>query len=138
LHVFGVGGPSRAEPGVDAHAAPEDSRAAFPAGAVLVVPLDLASGVRMKILEAWARGVAVIATPAAAAGLEAVDGRELLLAQGAGGFVAALRRLHSEPGLGPTLTAAGRSLLRRRHDPATVATALAEIYALAGGTKRKS
>jgi polysaccharide biosynthesis protein PslH len=138
LHVFGSGGEAVPEPGIESHPAPDDSRTAFPPGAVLVVPLALASGVRMKILEAWARGVAVVATPAAAAGLEAQGGRELLLAQGAEGFVAALRRLHDEPGLGPALTASGRALLRRRHDPATVAAALAAIYALASGTKKKS
>jgi polysaccharide biosynthesis protein PslH len=138
LHVFGGIGPPALDQGIELHAAPADSRAAFPPGAVLVVPLALASGVRMKILEAWARGVAVVATPAAAAGLEAGDGRELLLAQGADGFVAALRRLHDEPGLRPALIAAGRDLLRRRHDPVNVAAALAGIYADACGTKKKS
>jgi len=139
LHVFGIEGATAPESGIEWHAGPADSRTAFPRGAVLVVPLDLASGVRMKILEAWARGIAVVATPAAAAGLEATDGRELLLAQGAEGFVAALRRLHDESGLASALTTAGRELLRRRHDPAAVAAALAAIYEeAAGGTKKKS
>ncbi len=138
LHVFGEGGSSPPELAVESHAAPDESREAFAPGAVLVVPLDLASGVRMKILEAWARGVPVVATAAAAAGLRAEDGRELLLAQGADGFVAALRRLHESRDLGPALTAAGRALLRRRHDPATVAAALAGIYDEASGTKKKS
>jgi glycosyltransferase involved in cell wall biosynthesis len=74
----------------------------------------------------------VVATPTAAAGLEATDGRELLLAPDAPGFVAALRRLHDEPALRPALTAAGRDLLHRRHDPAAVAAALAAIYSEAG------
>jgi hypothetical protein len=138
LHTFGFGAPTGGEPGVSSHPAPGDSRDAFPGGAVLVVPVDLASGVRMKILEAWARGVAVVATPAAVAGLEAEDGRELLVARGAEGFVAALRRLHDQPGLATALTAAGRDLLRRRHDPAAVAGALARIYEEARGTKKKS
>jgi hypothetical protein len=138
LHVFGVGGAAAPELGLESHDAPADSRAAFPPGAVLVVPLSLASGVRMKILEAWARGIAVVATPAAASGLEATDGRELLLAEGAAGFVAALRRLNEEPGLAVALTAAGREFLRRRHDPSAVAAALAAIYAEAWGTKKKS
>ena len=129
LHVFGFEPRSLGAEGLDLHPAPRESREAFPAGAVLVVPLIVASGVRMKILEAWARGVPVVATPTAAAGLEATDGRELLLAQGADAFAAALRRLHDEPALGPALTAAGRGLLRRRHDPVTVAAALAAIYA---------
>jgi glycosyltransferase involved in cell wall biosynthesis len=67
--------------GVETHPAPADSREAFAPGAILVVPLRIASGIRMKILEAWARGLPVVATPEAAAGLEAEDGRELLLAE---------------------------------------------------------
>jgi hypothetical protein len=128
LHVFGFETHALSAEGLERHRAPVTSREAFPPGAVLVVPLEIASGVRMKILEAWARGVPIVATPAAAAGLGAEPGRELLVARGADDFVAALRRLHDEPALGPALTAAGRDLLRRRHDPATVAAALTEIY----------
>jgi hypothetical protein len=43
-----------------------------------------------------------------------------------------LVRLHDDPALRPALTAAGRDLLHRRHDPAAVAAALAAIYSEAG------
>lgn len=137
LHVFGFEDVGLSAEGLQAHPAPADSRDAFPAGAVLVVPLDVASGVRMKILEAWARGVPVVATPAAAAGLGAEDGRELLVAQGSDGFVGALRRLRDEPSLAAALAKAGRALLKRRHDPTAVAAALLRVYEGAG-TKKKS
>lgn len=61
--------------------APEDSSVALARGSVLVVPLHVASGVRMKILEAWSRGVVVVATPTAARGLEAQAGEDLLVAE---------------------------------------------------------
>ncbi len=155
LHVFGVargaaaepappgggGGPRSAGPagavdkgrdaerGITWHAAPADSAAAFACGSIHVVPLRFGSGVRMKVLEAWARGVPVVATPEGAAGLEAVDGVELLVARDAAGFAAACRRLCEEPGLAAALAAGGRAALRRRHDPATVARRLLELYA---------
>ena len=129
LHRFD-GGP--AAPGVVAHPPPADSRAAFAPGAVLAVPLAIASGVRMKILEAWSRGLPVVASPAAAAGLEAADGRELLLADGAAGFAAALARLERERGLAARLVAAGRAALAARHDPGAVADRLLALYASAG------
>jgi glycosyltransferase involved in cell wall biosynthesis len=129
LHVFGFAGPRLVAEGALLHPPPRDSREAFSAGAVLVVPLDVASGVRMKILESWARGVPVVATPAAAAGLGAESGRELLVAEGAEGFTEALLRLRNEPDLVATLTEAGRALLRRRHEPAAVAATLARVYA---------
>jgi polysaccharide biosynthesis protein PslH len=121
LHVFGA---EAAGAGVHRHQAPVDSRQAFVRGAILVVPLRVGSGIRMKILEAWARGVPVVATAAAAAGLEARDGVELLLAADGAEFAAALARLHREPGLATALTAGARALLRRRHDPAGVAEQL--------------
>jgi len=93
--------------------------------------LRVASGVRMKVLEAWARGIPVVATPAAAAGLECADGCELLLADDADGFARALDRLRSEPALRERLVAAGRAALAARHAPASVATELAAAYAMA-------
>jgi len=79
LHLFGD---SRATgDAITRHAPPADPAVAFAEGSILVVPLATASGVRMKVLEAWARGVPVVATPAAAAGLDATDGEELLIAE---------------------------------------------------------
>ena len=53
----------------------------------------------------------VVATPEGAAGLETEDGRELLIAERADGFAAALERLARSPELGASLTEAGRRLL---------------------------
>jgi hypothetical protein len=134
LHAYGL--PVRAGARVVARPAPADSRNAFAVGSVLVVPLRVASGVRMKILEAWARGVAVVATPEAARGLDAADGRELLLAREPEELARALRRLHEEPGLAAALVAAGRGRLASRHEPTTVAARLVEVYAFAASTVR--
>ena len=88
------------------------------------MPLAIASGIRMKILEAWARGVPVVGTPEAVAGLAARDGEELLVARDAAGFAAAIVRLHREAGLAGRLAAAGRRALAERHDPKAVARRL--------------
>ncbi len=119
---------SESERGITWHGAPADSATAFAAGSIHAVPLRFGSGVRMKVLEAWARGVPVIATLEGAAGLEAVDGRDLLVARDGPGFAAACRRLRDEPGLSAALAGAGRAALRRRHDPATVARRLLTLY----------
>jgi hypothetical protein len=119
----------REDRGITWHEAPADSAAAFACRSIHAVPLRLGSGVRMKVLEAWARGVPVVATPEGAAGLEAADGVELLVARDAGGFVSAFLRLREEPGLAAALVGGGRAALRRRHDPATVAQRLLEVYA---------
>lgn len=127
LHLFT--GRSRAGgPGIDLHSPPSESREAFAPGSVLVVPLRVGSGVRMKILEAWARGVPVVASPAAAAGLDIEDGRELLLAADGDGFARAIGRLLVEPDLAPGLIERGRRALAARHAPAAIAGELAAAY----------
>ena len=83
---------------------------------------------RIKILEAWARGVPVVATPAALAGLEAEDGREALVARDASEFARAIMRLHREPGLAAALVEEGRQARRERHEPGVVAGGLVAAY----------
>lgn len=130
LHVFGPLPARLAQAAaLTPHASPAESRAAFAPGSLLVVPLHVASGVRLRILEAWARGVPVVATPQAAAGLEAEDGRELLLARDDDGFTRALRLLHSDAHAAPALVAAGRARLHAAHAPGRIATRLADLLA---------
>jgi glycosyltransferase involved in cell wall biosynthesis len=130
LHLYGA--ELAAPPGVVAHPPPGDSAEAFPPGSILTVPLRIASGVRIKILEAWARGVPVVATPAALAGLEVEDGREALVAREPREFAAAIRRLHAEPGLAAQLIEEGRRARRERHDPQEIARRLMEEYGKVG------
>ncbi|HEX2253259.1 MAG TPA: glycosyltransferase family 4 protein [Thermoanaerobaculia bacterium] len=127
LHLF-TGAASRAGEGIVGHPPPADSRSAFPSGAVVIVPLRVGSGIRMKILEAWARGCPVVATPEAAAGLDVENDRHLLLARNGPEMAAAVARLHEEPGLRERLVAAGRELLERRHAPERVARELVAVY----------
>jgi hypothetical protein len=129
LHFFGDPAGARSGPAVVFHGPLDDSRRAFAPNAALAVAVPFASGVRMKILEAWARGVPVVASPEAAMGLEADDGRELLLASSPTGFAAALRLLTLDARLAPSLVARGRELLAARHHPEQVAAGLSAVYA---------
>jgi len=126
-HVFGSDA-SLGTPATSWHPSPSNSRHIFCRGAILVVPLRIASGIRMKIIEAWARGIPVVATPEAVRGLEAHDGRELLLARDGREFADAIRRLNEEAGLRKQLTVAGRNMVATRHDPARIVTLLDETY----------
>lgn len=132
LHRFGGAGRAEASSDGDGrivdHESPVDSRDAFAPQGVLVVPLRIASGIRMKVLEAWARGIPVVATPRAAAGLGADDGRELLLAAEAEDFARAVERLVREEGLRERLIRGGRRALETRHDGARIARRLRDLY----------
>jgi glycosyltransferase involved in cell wall biosynthesis len=139
LHVYGDdGGVPATAPGIVTHPAPTDSREAFPAGAVCIVPLRYGSGVRMRILEAWARGVPVIATPEAVHGLGVRDGRELLVASTPQDFATALGRVRHEPALADALITAGRARVGARHDPETIAAQLEGVYDEAARRARDS
>src|SRR6185312_5783385 len=127
LHLYGIDLAS-SPPGVIVHPPPGDSAEAFPPGSILAVPLRIASGVRIKILEAWARGVPVVATPAALAGLEVEDGKEALVAREAREFATAIRRLREDPALAASLIAEGRKARRERHDPREIARCLIAEY----------
>jgi hypothetical protein len=119
LHVFG--GERASGPAIEWRDAPKDSAQAFSSRAIFVVPLRAGSGVRMKILEAWARGVPVVSTSEGAAGLELDTGRELLLASSAEAMAAEIARLSTDGELAEALVAAGRDALRRHHAPASIA-----------------
>jgi glycosyltransferase involved in cell wall biosynthesis len=93
----------------------EDAVAAIAAARVVVVPLRSGSGTRFKILEAWAAQRAVVSTAIGAEGLEAEDGKELLIADDAAGFARAVQRLLDDRGRAGTLGEAGRSLYLERY-----------------------
>jgi polysaccharide biosynthesis protein PslH len=57
-----------------------DTRPWLAAADVVVAPLELARGIQNKVLEAMAMGKAVVASPAAADGIDAEIGTELLVA----------------------------------------------------------
>ncbi len=127
LHLFGVeadGLPT----GVVGHQSPTESVVAMAEGALLLVPLQVASGIRMKILEGWARGLPVVATPTAAAGLAAFPGQTHLEAEDPAGLARQVLRLANDYGLRRQLQKAGRQHLEEHHDPTRWARATVEFY----------
>jgi len=129
LHLYSVysGAIDARSRNIVTHAAPDDSAAAFAPNAILVVPLRIASGVRMKILEAWARGTPVVATPEAAAGLGATDRGELMIALTGAEFASAIAAL-SDAGIRGAMTSHARALLRLNHDPTRIARRMLALY----------
>jgi glycosyltransferase involved in cell wall biosynthesis len=53
----------------------------FDRAALLVAPLHLGGGMRIKVLESLAAGKAVVTTPLAAEGLDVLDGEQLVIAE---------------------------------------------------------
>ncbi|HQZ72043.1 MAG TPA: glycosyltransferase [Anaerolineae bacterium] len=66
--------------GIEVTGAVPDVRPFIARAGIIVVPLRVGGGTRLKVLEAMAAGKAIVATRLGAEGLELVDGREALLA----------------------------------------------------------
>jgi hypothetical protein len=127
LHVFG-GVPGEDGDGVLWHGAPEDSAEAFASGAVMAIPARHPTGVPVKALEAWARGIPLVVSSETAAALGTTDGRGVAVADGAQALAEALARIEEDREHRRSLVDGGRELLSDRHDPARIAADLAEIY----------
>jgi glycosyltransferase involved in cell wall biosynthesis len=124
LHVFGKTGGVRGR--IHPHPPPAESETVFNRDSALVVPLRVGSGVRMKILEAWARGVPVVATSVAARGT-AIRSDELLIADDASAFDQAIETLLSTHDRDRVVQCASEHL-RRHHDPGRIASRLTELF----------
>jgi glycosyltransferase involved in cell wall biosynthesis len=92
-------------------ARPADLRTLLASATVAVAPLRCGSGVPLKVLDAWAAGVAVVASPFAAAGASAEPERDLLVAATPAEWVSQVRRLLGDPRLRARLAEAGRARL---------------------------
>lgn len=77
--------------------------------AVFAAPLRQGGGLRSKVLEAMAYGKAVVATSIGAAGVGAKSGSEILVADDATGFAAAVVGLLSDPSRRSALELAARA-----------------------------
>jgi len=128
LHVFGGGHHLDVLDGVVSHAPPDESRTAFPTGAIVVIPERHPTGVPMKALESWARGLPVLVDGPTAEVLEAEDGEELVVAHDAQGYADALARLVEDDGLRERVVIGGRRALVEKHDPAKIAEHLEKVY----------
>jgi glycosyltransferase involved in cell wall biosynthesis len=76
------------------------------------VPLRIAKGIQNKILEAMAMGIPVVATPAANAGIEARDKRQILLADSPEDFARAVLMLLKDSQLRKTIADNARQFVQ--------------------------
>jgi len=85
-----------------------DMRAWLAAADIVVAPLKLARGIQNKVLEAMAMAKPVVASPAAFEGIEAIPGRDLLVADDAKSTAEAINGLLAAPDRAAAMGAAAR------------------------------
>jgi glycosyltransferase involved in cell wall biosynthesis len=124
-------------PGVELTGFVADLGPVYAAADVVVVPLSRAAGTRIKLLEAFANGVPVVASTAAGAGLEVADGRELLIADDDERFAAAVERILHDRALRARVADAAATLVRERHSIDAVAPLIEAFFARAAARARR-
>jgi glycosyltransferase involved in cell wall biosynthesis len=118
----------RESAGVELHADVPDVRPFLARSGMMVVPLRIGGGSRLKILEALATGLPVVSTRVGAEGLELAAGRHYIAADDpealAGALVACLR----DPAPARAMAEQGRQLVLDRYDWDTLADRLERAW----------
>lgn len=118
-------------PGVRVTGYVEDPTPWIRESGVFVVPLHTGSGMRVKILTAWAWEIPVISTTVGCAGIPVHPGEDILVADGEAEFAAAVLRVLEDRETAARLAAAGRRYAEEQFDWRVVCRKLDEVYAQA-------
>ncbi len=98
------------------------------AARAVVIPLRAASGTRLKVLEAMAAGVPIIATPLAVAGIAVRDEEHVLLGTTPGELAAQVLRVCRDDALAQRLADEARALAERTYDWSIVGEPLRALH----------
>lgn len=133
LHLIGRNAPRDqarydAEPGVTALGYLPDIRHAIATARCCVVPIRIGGGTRLKILDAWAMGKAVVSTPIGCEGLHAVDGKNILIRDTPEGIAEAVLQLLRDAGLRTRLEQEGRRTAAEYYSWASVGERIRRAY----------
>jgi glycosyltransferase involved in cell wall biosynthesis len=126
----------QSNPGVQVTGSVADVRPLLDDAAISVVPLTLARGTQNKMLECMAMGVPVACTPQAAKGIDAVPGRDFLVASSPQEFSAAILQVINSPDVEQQLATSGRAQVEAAHDWARSMRILDEIVERPAHAKR--
>lgn len=106
--------------------------------AVVVAPIAIGGGMRVKVLEALAAGKAVVASPRAAEGLSARSGEELVVADGDHATAAAIAALLADADARRALGLRARAWAERELSWSAMADRYDELYVdLEGASRRR-
>ncbi|MEW6554407.1 MAG: glycosyltransferase [Actinomycetota bacterium] len=101
---------ARSDPSVVVTGTVDDVRPYFERARVFVNPVRIGGGFRGKILEAMSMGLPIVTTSLGAEGVNAEDGRDMIVADGPADFAAATVRLLRDEGLCESLGTRARGV----------------------------
>jgi glycosyltransferase involved in cell wall biosynthesis len=106
----------------------EDLRPHLASAGVLVVPLRLGGGTRLKICEGMAMGKAIVSTTLGAEGIDAAHERDILIADDPARFAASVVRVLDDRALAGRLGSAARTLAEERYSWRAAARSLEGFF----------
>jgi glycosyltransferase involved in cell wall biosynthesis len=115
------------EPGIAVTGTVPDVLPHLREASVFAAPVRLGRGIKGKILEAFAAGIPVVASSAAASGLDAAPGRDLIVADDPARFAAAIVDLMGNDALRREYASRGRRVAER-YDWRLLAPRLGRVY----------
>lgn len=112
---------SHAGPRVEVAGLVDDLQRHLSEAAVILVPLRIGGGTRLKILESLAMAKAIVSTSLGAEGIAATSGEHLMIADEPSALADITGRLLDDPALTRRLGAAGRALAERSYSWTAIA-----------------
>ncbi len=106
----------------------DDMRDYYAKATVVVVPLRVGGGTRLKILEGMAMQKAIISTSVGAEGIDHTDGKNILLRDTPEAFADAVIEVMSNQKLRVDLEQAGRQLVEDKYDWQAVGSILCDVF----------
>lgn len=132
LHTFG------SAQGLELRGFVEDIREPLSRYAALVCPILTGSGVRVKLLEAFASGIPAISTRLGAEGITREDGELCFIADDSAGFAERVLAVLNEPERAAAMAERARREVERKWDAAAATRRLVESYRDALRAKRSA
>jgi glycosyltransferase involved in cell wall biosynthesis len=115
-------------PGVTCNGHVPDIRPHLAEAAVSIVPIRVGGGTRLKILDSWSMGKAVVSTSVGCEGLETVDGRNILIRDEPMEFAAAVLQVLRDGDLRNRLGQEGRRTVEEHYAWRVVGQKLVGFY----------
>jgi glycosyltransferase involved in cell wall biosynthesis len=106
----------------------DDLRPEIERATIVIAPLRMGGGTRLKILEGMALGKPIVSTSIGAEGLDVVHGRDMLIADTPEVFAAEIGRVLTDPELAAGLGRAARQTAEARYSWRAAAAELESFY----------
>ena len=116
------------DPAVEVTGFVDDVRVAIGAASVVVVPLRIGGGTRLKVVEAMALGKALVSTTLGAEGIDVNHERDILIADTPANFASQVLRVLEDRGLAQRLGVEARRLAVQRYSWRAASERLLEFY----------